>query len=225
MDDAHALGNAGQTRRSDHVPALALHGIARQTRYGNQTTVEITSARAADSRIAQVLTKVSAFLRDQYDCGAVATRPKLGADQMPRLLTGRSPPRILSEAASGSLKPLPTEQFRRAHLHLPYSRTLSRLLDTPSLRNVLEPLSGSRHGTTPHSHLPVRPQLRIASRDTRDPMCRPAQMTTQVLIFPLGPAGQRSIQLAHWRIERRPVKPSVILEPASNDRVEHATDL
>ena len=28
---------------------LALHGIARQTRYGNQTTVEIRSTRAEDS--------------------------------------------------------------------------------------------------------------------------------------------------------------------------------
>ena len=42
---------------------LALHGIARQTRHGNQTTVEITSTHAEASRIAQILTKVSAFLK------------------------------------------------------------------------------------------------------------------------------------------------------------------
>src|ERR1035438_4455351 len=35
---------------------------------------------------------------------------------------------------------------------------------------------GSRHGATPLANLPVRPQLRIASRDTRDPMCRAAQL-------------------------------------------------
>jgi hypothetical protein len=61
-----------------------------------------------------------------------------------------------------------------------------------SLRTVLEPLCsyGSRHGTTPHPHLPVRPQLRIASRDPRDPMRRPAQMSAQLLVFPIGPSGQ-----------------------------------
>ena len=48
----------------------------------------------------------------------------------------RSPPRLLSAAASGSLKPPPTERLRRAHLHLSYSMTLSRLLDTTSLRTV-----------------------------------------------------------------------------------------
>jgi hypothetical protein len=42
---------------------LALHGIARQTRHGNQTTVEITSTHAEASKIAEILTKVSAFLK------------------------------------------------------------------------------------------------------------------------------------------------------------------
>ena len=42
---------------------LALHGIARQTRHGNQTTVEITSTHAKSSQIAEILTKVSAFLK------------------------------------------------------------------------------------------------------------------------------------------------------------------
>lgn len=42
---------------------LALHGIARQTRHGNQTTVEITSTHAKASRIVQILTKVSEFLK------------------------------------------------------------------------------------------------------------------------------------------------------------------
>jgi hypothetical protein len=41
---------------------LALHGIARQTRHGNQTTVEITSTHAEGAKIAQILTKVSGFL-------------------------------------------------------------------------------------------------------------------------------------------------------------------
>jgi Transposase DDE domain group 1 len=42
---------------------LALHGIARQTRHGNQTTVEITSTHAKAAQIAEVLTKVSGFLK------------------------------------------------------------------------------------------------------------------------------------------------------------------
>ena len=42
---------------------LALHGIARQTRHGNQTTVEITSTHTKASQIAEILTKVSAFLK------------------------------------------------------------------------------------------------------------------------------------------------------------------
>jgi heme/copper-type cytochrome/quinol oxidase subunit 3 len=41
---------------------LALHGIARQTRHGNQTTVEITSRPAKATQIAEILTKVSGFL-------------------------------------------------------------------------------------------------------------------------------------------------------------------
>jgi hypothetical protein len=46
---------------------LALHGIARQTRHGNQTTVEITSTHAESSKIAVILTKVSAFLNRSSD--------------------------------------------------------------------------------------------------------------------------------------------------------------
>ncbi len=41
----------------------------------------------------------------------------------------------MAEAAYGSLKPLPTERLRRAHLHLSYSRTISRLLDTTRSSN------------------------------------------------------------------------------------------
>src|SRR6516225_7179317 len=45
---------------------------------------------------------------------------------------GRSPPQFLAEAAHGSLKPPPTRRLRRAYLHLSYSMTISRLLDTNS---------------------------------------------------------------------------------------------
>src|SRR5437870_9029693 len=52
-------------------------------------------------------------------------------------------------------------------------------------------------------------------------MCRPAQMTAQLLILPIGPAGQSTIQLLHRRIERRAIVPPVILEPTPHGRVEH----
>jgi hypothetical protein len=42
---------------------LALHGIARRTRHGNQTTVEITSMHSKAGLIAAALTKVSGFLK------------------------------------------------------------------------------------------------------------------------------------------------------------------
>ena len=42
---------------------LALHGIARRTRHSNQTTVEVTSTHAKASMIAEVLSKVSGFLK------------------------------------------------------------------------------------------------------------------------------------------------------------------
>ena len=41
---------------------LALHGIARQTRHSNQTTVEVTSLHSKAPVIARALTKVSGFL-------------------------------------------------------------------------------------------------------------------------------------------------------------------
>ena len=55
IPDKHAEANTSRP--------LALYGIARQTRHGNQTTVEITSTHAEASRIAQILTQVSAFLK------------------------------------------------------------------------------------------------------------------------------------------------------------------
>src|SRR6516162_1780346 len=55
---------------------------------------------------------------------------------MSRLLPYRSPPRLLTEAAYGCLKPPPTGRLRRANLHLSYSMTLSRLLDTTPAADI-----------------------------------------------------------------------------------------
>ena len=53
---------------------LALHGIARQTRHANQTTVEITSTHSMAPLIQAALTKVSAFFK----------RLKTTAEQLPQ---------------------------------------------------------------------------------------------------------------------------------------------
>lgn len=50
---------------------LALHAVARRTRHGNQTTVEITSMHAKGRQITKILTRVSDFLQ----------RIKQGAEQ------------------------------------------------------------------------------------------------------------------------------------------------
>src|SRR6266550_5882160 len=46
-------------------------------------------------------------------------------------------------------------------------------------------------------------------------------MVTQLLVFPLGPRDQVSIQFAHGRVERRTIVAPVILEPTPDDRIEH----
>jgi hypothetical protein len=53
---------------------LALQGIARQTRHGNQTTIEMTSMHSKAVQIAEMLTKVSAFFK----------RVKASAEQLGR---------------------------------------------------------------------------------------------------------------------------------------------
>src|SRR5215472_7523913 len=66
---------------------------------------------------------------------------------MPRLLTITFTTAVFwAEAAYGSLKPPPTRRLRRALLHLSYSTTISRLLDTTRSSNRTGgfPASGSR---------------------------------------------------------------------------------
>ena len=53
---------------------------------------------------------------------------------MARLLTMTFTTAVLTEAAHGGLKPPPTGRLRRVYLHLSYSMTISRLLDTTHLR-------------------------------------------------------------------------------------------
>src|SRR5215469_15026192 len=79
---------------------------------------------------------------------------------MPRLLTITFTTAVFwAEAAYGSLKPPPTRRLRRALLHLSYSTTISRLLDTTrsSNRTCRFPASGSRKRRTPSRTRHVTP--------------------------------------------------------------------
>lgn len=65
--------------------------------------------------------------RQRFGCPRLS-HPHLTCSLMP--FPDRSPPRPLTAAASGGLKPAPTSRLRRASLHLAYSMTRARLLDT-----------------------------------------------------------------------------------------------
>jgi hypothetical protein len=72
-----------------------------------------------------------------------------------------------------------------------------------------------------HSHLPVSEKSRSALSEARKPVARSAEMSTQRFVFLRSPKGQIPIQLAHRRMERRAIIPPVVLEPTSNDGIEH----
>ena len=73
----------------------------------------------------------------------------------------------------------------------------------------------------PRPHLPVSEQLWSATRDTRDPVCRFPKMATQLLVFLLGPEGQISVQFAHRRVKRRAIISPIVMDPASDNWIEH----
>jgi hypothetical protein len=77
-----------------------------------------------------------------------------------------------TEAAYGSLKPPPTRRLRRALLHLSYSTTISRLLDTTRSSNRTGgfPASGSRKRHTPS---PTRHVTRSATSEHQPGAARP----------------------------------------------------
>jgi hypothetical protein len=54
---------------------LALHGIARRTRHGNQTTVEVTSTHSKAAVIARALAQVSGFLKRIKETAEQLTQP------------------------------------------------------------------------------------------------------------------------------------------------------
>ena len=64
-------------------------------------------------------------------------------------------------------------------------------------------------------------QLRSAPRNARDPAGRPSVMASQLFVFTLGPKDQILVQCAHRGIKRRAIISPVILEPASDNRIEH----
>src|ERR1700681_380419 len=62
---------------------------------------------------------------------------------------------------------------------------------------------------------------RSATRKARDPVCRSTKMATQLLVFLLGPKDQISVQFAHRRVKRRAIISPVVLDPASDNGIEH----
>lgn len=73
----------------------------------------------------------------------------------------------------------------------------------------------------PRTHLPVGEKFWSALSEARKPVARSAEMSTQCFVFLCSPKGQIPVQLAHRRIERRAIIPPVVLEPTSNDGIEH----
>ena len=72
VDDLHALGIPDKHAEAITSRPLALHGIARQTRHANQTTVEITSTHSKAPVIAGGADEGERlFQAHQDDCGAV----------------------------------------------------------------------------------------------------------------------------------------------------------
>src|SRR5207249_6769813 len=74
-------------------------------------------------------------------------------------------------------------------------------------------------------YLPVGEQLRSGTRDARDPVCRSTKMATQLLVFLLGPEDQISVQFAHCRVKRRAIISPVVLDPASDNWIEHSRQI
>src|SRR5437764_8189326 len=50
-------------------------------------------------------------------------------------------------------------------------------------------------------------------------------MAAQLLVFPLGPKSQVTIQLAHRRVECRGIVSPIVADPTPDDRVEHAEQI
>src|ERR1700681_2993247 len=94
-------------------------------------------------------TNVLSMLQQRFACARLS-HPYM-TRSLSRLLTMTfTTAAFLTEAAYGSLKPPPTRRLRRALLHLSYSTTISRLLDTTrsSNRTGRFPASGSRKRLT-----------------------------------------------------------------------------
>src|SRR5215470_16884885 len=118
---------------------------------------------------------------------------------MPRLLTITFTTAVFwAEAAYGSLKPPPTRRLRRALLHLSYSTTISRLLDTTRSSNRTGAFRafGSRRKCHEVAH--GRLVVRVLSWTSPSFGCRAASGYRLV-------AGHRILCLehSHWRSRRR----------------------
>jgi hypothetical protein len=65
-------------------------------------------------------------------------------------------------------------------------------------------------------------QLRFATRDPTQPMFRPTSMTTKPLVFPACPVDQSTVHVSEYRIQGRFIKPTKVVDPSTDHRIEHA---
>src|SRR4051794_15318820 len=82
---------------------------------------------------------------------------------------GRSPPQLLTKAAPGGLEPPPTRRLRRTYLHLPYSLTLSRLLDTITLTSLVVGTITNSRASSLHGHYSASSLLQARPIPSRRP--------------------------------------------------------
>jgi len=129
----------------------------------------------------------------------------------------------LTEAAHGCLEPSPTRRLRRVHLHLSYSMTISRLLDTTSRRTGRELLSSSG---SHQANTPVIPISQCTKRSFRSAAsrcknwARPDLMDFKALELSHRPGHKRLIDISQQGVERRGGITPIVRNPPPRERIE-----
>ena len=68
-------------------------------------------------------------------------------------------------------------------------------------------------------------QRRLTTRDARQPMHGSRSVPPQGLELPIGPSRQEDIDVSQGRVERRRVEPPIVVDPATNVRIEHSRQI
>src|SRR5215475_10620262 len=65
-------------------------------------------------------------------------------------------------------------------------------------------------------------QVRLPARNALQPVPCPPPMTSQTFELPIGPSRQIGVNVTERGIKGGRIEPSVVVDPTSNDRVEHS---